>query len=148
MKSYFVFFLIPLLVGCRQNNMKQKELTTASVVRDTVVVMSDTIPVADTVLVLPAKPLAVTPPRTSASIMASSSKRFHVIVASQPTRTLAEKEVKRFRAKGYPGAQIIFKDGVHYRVSIASFPTRKEALSNLSFYSRALNIRGPWVTFF
>jgi hypothetical protein len=148
MKSYVVFFLVPLLVGCWQGKMKQKELTTASVIRDTVVVTSDTIPVIDTVLAVRKNPPVVTSSPANVRLMASPSERFHVIVASHPTRALAEREVKRFRAKGYPGAQIIFKDGIHYRVSIANFSTRKEALDKLSFYSRALNVRGPWVTFY
>ncbi|MDR2131078.1 MAG: SPOR domain-containing protein [Odoribacteraceae bacterium] len=147
MKMYIVFLLMPLLlVACRRNNMKQKELTTAAVVRDTLV--TDTIRAADTVTVVQAETPVATAPPVSKSVLASPSKRFHVIVASHPTRALAEKEIRRFREKGYPGAQIVFKDGVHYRVSIASFPTRKEALANLSFYARVLNVRKPWVTFY
>ena len=139
MKSYVVFLVILLLAGCRQGSMKQKELSAASVVRDTAAAVIDTVPAVDTVATpvapLPettAAPAAVSP--ASPGVMASPSGRFHVIVASYSARSLAEKEVRRLRAKGYPEARIVFKDRVHYRVSVANFPTQKAALSKLSTY--------------
>jgi hypothetical protein len=154
MKSYFFLLLIPLLLaGCRQRGMKQTELATISIARDTLLVKHDTTAtVVDTLPgVTPESPAVTTttpPPPASKSVMASPSRRFHVIVASQPTRALAEKEVTGFRARGYPDAQIVFKDNLHYRVSIASFPTRKEALDNIPNYSRKLRVYGVWVTFY
>lgn len=130
--------------------MKQKELSAASVVRDTAaVVVIDTVPAVDTV----ATPVTPPPATTAVSpaspgVMASPSGRFHVIVASYSARSLAEKEVRRLRAKGYPEARIVFKDRVHYRVSVANFPTQKAALGKLSTYERALRVNGAWVTLY
>lgn len=152
MKSYVVFLVILLLAGCRQGSMKQKELSAASVVRDTAAAVIDTVPAVDTVAtpVVPlpetTAPAAVSP--ASPGVMASPSGRFHVIVASYSARSLAEKEVRRLRAKGYPEARIVFKDRVHYRVSVANFPTQKAALSKLSTYERALRVNGAWVTLY
>lgn len=123
-------------------------MTTASIARDTAIteMTTDAATVTDTVPATVIEAPATTP--AVVEIMAPRARRFHVIVASQPTRALAEQEVKHYRSQGYPETTIVFKDGVHYRVSIASFPTKKEALDNVTFYSRKLRVRGAWVTFY
>ncbi|MDR1273698.1 MAG: SPOR domain-containing protein, partial [Odoribacteraceae bacterium] len=141
MNRYFIFLVIlSSLVACRRG-ARQQETTTASIARDTAIteVTTDATTATDTVPA-PVVETAVTPPAV-VEIMAPRARRFHVIVASQPTRALAEKEVKHYRSLGYPGTSIVFKDGVHYRVSIASFPTKKEALDNVTSYSRKLKVR-------
>ncbi|MDR1414478.1 MAG: SPOR domain-containing protein [Odoribacteraceae bacterium] len=121
-------------------------MSTTDVVRDTTVGrLIDVDSVKETV---PDTRVNIVMPPAEGEMMASKVKRFHVIVASQPTRALAEQEVKHFRSLGHPETKIVFKDGVHYRVSIASFPTKREALDNLPFYSRKLKVHGVWVTYY
>jgi hypothetical protein len=150
MKNQFLFLVISLaLVACRGNSMKPQELATANIEREVVDTPVDPdAPDPDVPETTPDEPVTEEPSTPADDMMASQDKRFHLIVASQPTRALAEVEVKHYRSIGYPDTRIVFKDGVHYRVSIANYPTKQEALDHITPYSSELRLRGLWVTYF
>ena len=67
------------------------------------------------------------------------SERYHVIVASFKTESLAQKELVRLNNSGYELAKILFdQNGKNFRISIMSFDNRSSAIN----YSKEINQSG------
>ena len=67
------------------------------------------------------------------------SERYHVIVASFKTESLAQKELVRLNNSGYELAKILYdENGKNFRISIMSFDNRSSAIN----YSKEINQSG------
>ncbi len=67
------------------------------------------------------------------------SERYHVIVASFKTESLAKKELVRLNNSGYELAKILYdENGKNFRISIMSFDNRSSAIN----YSKEINQSG------
>ena len=67
------------------------------------------------------------------------SERYHVIVASFKTESLAQKELVRLNNSGYELAKILYdENGKNFRISIMSFDNRSSAIN----YTQEINQSG------
>ena len=67
------------------------------------------------------------------------SERYHVIVASFKTESLAQKELVRLNNSGYELAKILYdENGKNFRISIMSFDNRSSAIN----YTKEINQSG------
>ena len=84
---------------------------------------------------------------TTPIIPAVRTKSYHIIVASHPRQSLAEADVRKLREQGYNDACILQKDN-RFRVSIAHFSNRNEALKERTRLIDTLGQDDLWVGYY
>lgn len=89
-------------------------------------------------------PATSIPKDTLRKSLAPAEKYYHIIVASYPDLPPAESKVKRLKTDGFAEASIIHKDN-RYRVSIAHFPAKQDAIDERARLSRLLGQEDIWI---
>lgn len=150
MKFVLLLSLIALLSlsGCQRDKMNSKNLTSVNVKRDLPAISVDTVTPTQTLTQVSTPEVEKTLPPQTPTVTnkkpATSTKSYHIIIASHPRESLAQEDVARLRAKGYNNAQIITKDQ-RYRVSIANDPDKQKATKMRDELALRLNQDDIWI---
>ena len=146
-----LLFLVILVSFCNCQHPKSdvRQLTTTSVIRDVSTSLKDTlVPSKKETVPVPEESTSFTPkPESSPKEVqktASSTVNYHVIVASHPRAELAEETLNNLKNKGYSDARMITKDN-RFRVSIAHYASKEEALQQINTWKKHLNRDDLWV---
>lgn len=149
---------LSVLVGCQRDKMNPKNLTTVNVKRS----LPTSLPETGTPSETKEQPLAQGPEATRAlikdtpapenvkkqnteqKVKTTTTRSYHIIVASHPREELARKDVAQLKAKGYVDAQIITKDG-RYRVSITNNADKQEATKQRNLLAEQLGQSDIWI---
>ena len=130
--------------------MNAKEFTTANVIRHLPENRQEQpIPTPKDTAVIEEKATPAPQPATDTTpiIPAVKTKSYHIIVASHPRQSLAEADVRKLREQGYNDACILQKDN-RFRVSIAHFSNRNEALKERTRLIDTLGQDDLWVGYY
>ena len=130
--------------------MNAKEFTTANVIRHLPENRQEQpIPTPKDTAVIEEKAIPAPQPATDTTpiIPAVRTKSYHIIVASHPRQSLAEADVRKLREQGYNDACILQKDN-RFRVSIAHFSNRNEALKERTRLIDTLGQDDLWVGYY
>lgn len=73
-----------------------------------------------------------------------AQKKYHIIVASLPTSSDAEKMVRNYKQQGYSGASVI-EGGGRFRISIDSFKDKSMAYNKLNDLKQADAFKNAWM---
>lgn len=122
--------------------MNPKHLTAVTVIRDIPSVKKDSLP-SETPPVLQQEPVEVEKPKESPAPV--SDKKFHIIAASYPQKELAEAGLLQWHKKGYTGATVFHKND-RFRISIANYSSKQEALDSIEYYKQQLNREDLWLS--
>lgn len=142
------FIALLSLIGCQRDKMNSKNLTSANVKRDLPAISVDTVTPTQTSTQASAPEVEKTLPSQTPTVTdkkaTTSTKSYHIIIASHPRENLAQEDVARLKAKGYNDAQIITKDQ-RYRVSIANDPDKQKATKMRDELALRLNQDDIWI---
>lgn len=160
MKLVLFLSLITLsvLVGCQRDKMNSKNLTTVNVKRSLPASLPETSTppetkeqpsvqgseATQTLTKDTSQPETAKKQNTEQNIKKTTTRSYHIIVASHPREELAEKDVAQLKAKGYGDARIITKDG-RYRVSIANNADKQEATKQRNDLAEQLGQSDIWI---
>ncbi len=147
---FISFILLSILPGCRERKMNAKEFTTANVIRHLPENRREQpTPTPKDTAVIEEKATPAPRPATDTTpiIPAVKTKSYHIIVASHPRQSLAEADVRKLREQGYNDACILQKDN-RFRVSIAHFSNRNEALKERTRLIDTLGQDDLWVGYY
>lgn len=160
MKLVLFLSLITLsvLVGCQRDKMNSKNLTSVNVKRSLATSLPETstppetkkqssvqAPEATRTLTKDTpQPETAKKQNTEQNIKKTTTRSYHIIVASHPREELAQKDVAHLKAKGYTDARIITKDG-RYRVSIANNADKQEATKQRNELAEQLGQSDIWI---
>lgn len=148
-----------LAVGCRQKRVNTRHITDKVVVRNIPSVSKDSVEAGGSgSKVAPASDVAGTQGGSAGEAVATTTpekprtaekpvkaeKRYHVIIASYPTRTEANQDVNRRKKEGYERTQVVDRNG-RYRISIDNYATKEEAAEGLKEYKKKLGREDIWV---
>ena len=151
---------LSVLVGCQRDKMNSKDLTTVNVKRSLPASLPETgtlpetkeqpsvqAPEATRTLTKDtptSQPETTKKQNTEQNIKKTTTRSYHIIVASHPREELAQKDVAQLKAKGYTNARIITKDG-RYRVSIANNTDKQEGTKQRNELAEQLGQSDIWI---
>lgn len=138
-----------LFSHCQHNKLDPKELTTASVIRDLSAVLKDSIAAQkeDTTAIRKedsVNSLQTEIPSRTDRIITSPTENYYIIIASYPEQSSAEKRLNRLVEQGYTESRIITKNN-RFRVSVAHYKDKEEAIRQTNDWKKRLNRDDLWV---
>lgn len=90
------------------------------------------------------KPTTVQPASKPSQKDIQSRKKYHIIVASLPTSTDADRMLKKYQNEGYAEASIITGNG-RYRIALCSFASKAAASEKMSELKKTDTFADSWI---